>query len=133
LLWGIACVGSDDSDSGDVEALVGSPSADSGAAAVPSAFYALIKLCHHGATAGEQRIPLVPAIAHRAMNGDGKGASELASRRLTASGCSPLVKLLPVSGEVARRTVAAMLFPISPRDFRILKHSITHKPKDQTV
>lgn len=133
LLWGIACVGSDDSDSGDVEALVGSPSADSGAAAVPSAFYALIKLCHHGATSGEQRIPLVPAIAHRAMNGDGKGASELASRRLTASGCSPLVKLLPVSGEVARRTVAAMLFPISTRDFRILKQSITYKPKDQTA
>ena len=133
LLWGIACVGSDDSDSGDVEALVGSPSADSGAAAVPSAFYALIKLCHHGATSGEQRIPLVPAIAHRAMNGDGKGASELASRRLTASGCSPVVKLLPVSGEVARRTVAAMLFPISTRDFRILKQSITYKPKDQTA
>jgi len=132
LLWGIACVGCGDSDSADVRP-PGSQSVDSDGAAVPSAFYALIKLCHHNATEEGQRIPLVPAIAHRAMNGDGKGASELASRRLTASGCSPLVKLLPVGGEVVRRTVAAMLFPISPRDFRILKHSITYKPKDQTV
>jgi CRISPR-associated protein Csx17 len=132
LIWGIACVGCGDSDSADVRP-PGSQSVDSDGAAVPSAFYALIKLCHHNATEEGQRIPLVPAIAHRAMNGDGKGASELASRRLTASGCSPLVRLLPVSGEVARRTVAAMLFPISPCDSRILKQSITHKPKDQTV
>jgi hypothetical protein len=41
-----------------------------------------------------------------------------------------LVKLLPVSGDVARRTAAALLFPISNRDFQILKQSITHKPKE---
>jgi CRISPR-associated protein Csx17 len=130
LLWGIACIGHGELGSRDVEASAGSKSADGGGAAVPTALYALIKLCHHGATAGEQRIPLVPAIAHRAMNGDGKGASELAARRLTASGCRPLVKLLPVSGDVARRTAAALLFPISNRDFQILKQSITHKPKE---
>jgi hypothetical protein len=28
---------------------------------------------------------------------------------------------LPVSGDIARRTAAAMLFPISHRDFRLLE------------
>jgi CRISPR-associated protein Csx17 len=133
LLWGIACV--------DHEKMASAPgmgeepqsSAADQAIAVPSAFYALLKLCHHRLPKGEQPIPLVPAILHRAMNGDGKTASELAARRLTASGYRPLVTSLPVSGDIARRTAAAMLFPISPSDFRLLKQTITHKPKEQTA
>jgi len=58
------------------------------------------------------------------MHGDGKAASELAARRLRASGKAPLVKDLPVSGDIARRTAAAILFPISHRDFHLLEHMI---------
>jgi hypothetical protein len=35
-----------------------------------------------------------------------------------------------VRGDVARRTAAAMLFPISQADFWLLKRSITHDPKE---
>jgi len=63
------------------------------------------------------------------MNGDGKTASELAARRLRASGIAPLIKDLPVSGDTARRTAAAILFPISHRDFRLLERNILQQPK----
>lgn len=81
---------------------------------------------------GDDAIPLVPSILHRAMNGDGASASALAARRLRASGQAPLVNTLPISGEVARRTAAAVLFPIAGRDFRLLERMIL-KPQNQQV
>jgi CRISPR-associated protein Csx17 len=92
--------------------------------AIPSSFYALLRLCFRPASGKDDAIPLVPAILNRAMNGDGKAASELAARRLRASGKAPLVDELPVAGDIARRTAAAMLFPISPQDFGLLEHNI---------
>jgi len=98
--------------------------------AVPSSFYALLRLCFRCSTGKDDAVPLVPAILQRAMNGDGKAASELSARRLRASGKAPLVKDLPVSGDIARRTAAAILFPISRRDFRLLENMIL-KPQNQ--
>jgi CRISPR-associated protein Csx17 len=98
--------------------------------AVPSSFYALLRLCFRRSTGKDDAVPLVPAILQRAMNGDGKAASELSARRLHASGKAPLVKDLPVSGDIARRTAAAILFPISHRDFRLLENMIL-KPQNQ--
>ncbi len=92
--------------------------------AIPSSFYAMIRLCFRLPSGKDDPIPLVPAILYRAMNSDGEAASELAVRRLRASGRAPLVESLPVSGEITRRTAAAMLFPISHRDFRLLEHMI---------
>ena len=97
---------------------------DSDQRVVPSSFYALLRLCFRPYNGKDDAIPLVPAILHRAMNGDGKTASELAARRLRASGKAPLVKGLPVSGDIARRTAAAMLFPIALQDFRQLERNI---------
>jgi CRISPR-associated protein Csx17 len=91
---------------------------------VPSSFYALLRLCFRRSGGKDDAIPLVPAILQRAMNGDGKAASELAARRLRASGKAPLVKDLPVGGGIARRTAAAILFPISHHDFRLLEYMI---------
>jgi CRISPR-associated protein Csx17 len=91
--------------------------------AIPSSFYAMLRLCFRPGN-GKDTIPLVPAILHRAINKDGQRASELAARRLRGSGKAPLVKDLPVSGDIARRTAAAMLFPISPQDFRQLEQNI---------
>jgi CRISPR-associated protein Csx17 len=92
--------------------------------AIPSSFYALLRLCFRRANKGEEQeaIPLVPSILHRAIAGDGTAASEIAARRLRASGHAPLVRTLPVSGAITRRTAAAMLFPIAPRDFRLLEY-----------
>ena len=96
---------------------------------IPSSFYAMLRLCFRPATGNEDAIPIVPAILHRAMNGDGQSASELAARRLRGSGKAPLVKDLPVSGDIAQRTAAAMLFPISHDDFHQLERSILQPPK----
>jgi len=97
--------------------------------AIPSAFYALLRLCFRRANEGENQetIPLVPAILNRAMSNDGTAASELAARRLRASGKAPLVTSLPVRGDIARRTAAAMLFPIANCDFDLLEHMILKK------
>jgi CRISPR-associated protein Csx17 len=99
--------------------------------AVPSSFYAMLRLCFRRSYGKDDAIPLVPAILQRAMNGDGKAASELAARRLRGSGKAPLVKDLPVGGDNARRAAAAILFPIAPRDFRLLERSILQQPKTQ--
>jgi CRISPR-associated protein Csx17 len=101
--------------------------------AIPSSFYALLRLCLRRATKGEDAIPLVPAILRRAINGQGKESSVLAARRLRASGQAPLVDELPVAGDIARRTAAAMLFPISPRDFRLLEHMTLKQQTSKTT
>jgi CRISPR-associated protein Csx17 len=97
--------------------------------AIPSSFFALLRLCFRPSSGKDDAIPLVPATLHRAMNGDGKAASELAACRLRASGKAPLVKDLPVSGDTARRTAAAILFPIAIPDFRLLERSILQQSK----
>jgi CRISPR-associated protein Csx17 len=102
---------------------------DSDQLTVPSSFYALLRLCFRPSSGKDDAIPLVPAILQRAMNGDGKAASELAARRLRASGKAPLVKDLPVGGNTARRTAAAMLFPIASHDFHLLEHSVLQHSK----
>ncbi len=133
LIWAIACVDNGEVPSTPTVGEKGQISAADQAIAVPSAFYALLKLCHHRPPSGEPPITLVPAILHHAMTGRGDEASKLAARRLTASGSRPLVVSLPVVGDVARRTAAAMLFPISPEDFHLLKQTITHKPKERSA
>lgn len=95
---------------------------------IPSSFYAMLRLCFRPYN-GKETVPLVPAILHRAINKDGQTASALAARRLRGSGKAPLVKDLPVSGDIARRTAAAMLFPISPEAFHQLEKIIIKPPK----
>jgi CRISPR-associated protein Csx17 len=97
---------------------------------VPSSFYALLRLCFRQANRGEDAVPIVPAIHRLAMIGDGERASELAVRRLRGDGLSPLIKSLPVQEEVARRTAAALVFPISSRSLQLLQHAIL-KPKEE--
>lgn len=122
LIWGLALV--------DWVHVPEAPNSEATDEAVPSAFYALLRLCFRRSNEGQEpdAIPLVPAILLRAMNGDGQAASELAARRLRASGHVPLVASLPVAGNVARRTAAAMLFPIG--DFSLLERSIL-RPREE--
>lgn len=91
---------------------------------IPSSFYALLRMCFRRAGRQQDSIPIMPAILHRAINGNGDAASMLAARRLRASGKSPLVSELPVCDHITRRTAAAILFPISHRDFRLLEYMI---------
>lgn len=115
LVWGLSFV--------DWERVPEAEKGTTAGAVIPSSFYALLRLCFRRAAKGAEQdvIPIVPAILQRAIAGDGTAASELAARRLRASGQAPLVSTLPVSGDIARRTAAAMLFPIAPSAFRLLE------------
>ncbi|HNT16239.1 MAG TPA: type I-U CRISPR-associated protein Csx17 [Verrucomicrobiota bacterium] len=120
----------DDNDSSEAE-----NASDFEQRVVPSAFYALLRLCFRRAKKGEEQeaIPLVPAILHRAINEQGKEASILAARRLRASGKAPLVSELPIAGDIARRTAAAMLFPISGHEFHLLERIILQQQQTQNT
>jgi CRISPR-associated protein Csx17 len=99
---------------------------------VPSSFYALLKLCFQPKRNG-LAIPLIPAIHNRARSGHGEEASELAVRRLRGSGYAPLVRELSVASDTARRTAAALLFPISPRDLSLLEQIMINQPESQNA
>lgn len=120
LIWGLSLV-----DWGHVPEERNTESVED---AIPSSFYALLRLCFRRAGKDDHAIPLVPAILHRAIHGQGRESSLLAARRLRASGQTPLVCELPVSGDIARRTAAALLFPISPRDFSLLEQMTLKQP-----
>ena len=79
---------------------------------MPDAAYALLKLCHLPNTIDGKAVRLTPAITRRAASGDITEATRLAARRLRGSGLPPAVKVVPGHGERARRTAAALLFPI---------------------
>ena len=66
----------------------------------------------------------MPSIHRRAARGDGMAASELAARRLRASGFAPAVEKIPIAGELARRTAAALLFPLRNFQIEILRKTI---------
>lgn len=87
------------------------------------ALYGLLKLCFLGprrsvsARNGEERsdqdaIPVVPRLHRTAASGDGSRAGVDAIRRLRANGLVPALQQIHVSPELARRSAAALLFPI---------------------
>jgi len=90
----------------------------------PPALYALLKLCFLPRGGTDETIPLVPAIHHRAAVGDGAAASQLAVRRLRASGLAPALRGIPLRGEVVQRTGAALLFPLYPREWTCLRETV---------
>jgi len=79
---------------------------------MPDAAYALLKLCHLPHKIDRQAVPLTPPITHRAAAGDATEATRLAARRLRGSGLPPAIDVVNCRGERARRTAAALLFPI---------------------
>ena len=97
----------------------------------PPAFYTLLKLAFAGRLDGAD-IPLQPAIHQRAIAGDSLAASQLAARRLRASGIIPAIERAPVDRAMTRRAAAALLFPLNPGQLSTLRKSIT-RPSLQTA
>ena len=101
---------------------------------VPPALYSALKLCFP--PVGKKlpddirKVPAVPAIHRHAANGAGNLASELAFRRLRASGYSPIVKSLLPNDEYAKRTAAALLVPVSDNTLEALFRHITRSKKE---
>lgn len=101
---------------------------------LPGAFFALLKLCFAGSPGRTQSdeeshtlhtsqaehdmhaVPIVVEIQRLASSGRGADASKAALRRLRGSGFVPAIAPFALSGRVAARTSAALLFPISRRD-----------------
>jgi CRISPR-associated protein Csx17 len=85
---------------------------------VPPTLYALLKLCFppvlEKQPEGIQQVPAIPAIHKHAAQGNGDQAALLAIRRLRGSGYHPLLRQITIQGDYARRTAAALLFPIAP-------------------
>jgi CRISPR-associated protein Csx17 len=102
---------------------------------LPPTLFALLKLCFPPARQMLPEplleVPAVPEIHRWAANGDGERAAAMALRRLRGSGYHPVLKSLSVKGDYARRTAAALLFPMFDRDMERLHNQIT-RPEQET-
>jgi len=86
---------------------------------VPPTLFSLLRLCFppYSKQANLPCIPIVPTIHRLAAVGNGLEASRVAVRRLRGCGLNPALHEVHISGETARRIAAALLFPLSHRDF----------------
>jgi len=117
LLWGLSLIDWSDRDE-DVQLATPPPGGN------PDALFGLLKLCFAGSNIRETSIPVVPAIHHRAAHGDAEEASRLACRRLRASNLAPAVAKLESFPRHARRTAAALVFPISSQSIEHMYHQV---------
>ena len=101
---------------------------------VAPTLYALLKLCFPPVRSAQPDgilpVPAVPAIHRHAAQGNGDQAAAMAIRRLRASGYHPALRSLPVMGDYARRTAAALLFPISDHTLTSI-HRQTTRPDQE--
>ncbi|MDO8538839.1 MAG: type I-U CRISPR-associated protein Csx17 [Opitutaceae bacterium] len=109
LLWGLCLVDfSGDAMSGEEMPTPPSKICDE----TPPAFYAQLKLCFAGSLPDGKRVPIEPIIFNLAASGDGARASAHALRRLHGSSIPVTEIQIPLSGDAARRSAAALLFPL---------------------
>ncbi len=101
---------------------------------VSPTLYAVLKLCYPPQQDKQpediQAVPVVPGIHRHAAQGNGTQAAAMALRRLRASGYSPAIRQLPVLGDYAIRTAAALLFPISDQTLKALFKQTTRPEKE---
>jgi CRISPR-associated protein Csx17 len=97
----------------------------------PGAAYALLKLCFAGVPVRDMEVPLVPGIHQRASNGQGALATELAARRLRASGLAPAVEQVHQQGQSTACAAGALLFPLARGDLNTLADAVL-RPKTPT-
>ena len=95
---------------------------------LPNSAYGLLKLCFASAPVRTVEVPLVPAIHQRARVGQGAVATQLAARRLRASGLAPAVEQVHQQGATVARVAAALLFPIAPFQINTLAEAVL-RPK----
>ncbi|MDB4731511.1 type I-U CRISPR-associated protein Csx17 [bacterium] len=96
----------------------------------PDAAYSLLKLCHLNSSIDEKSIRLDPRISHLAISGKISEATQVASRRLRASGFRPALEQVYLTGEAAKRTAAALLFPLNESSARQLLKRVIRCEKD---
>ncbi len=105
---------------------------ESGPTTFPGAVFTLLKLCFAGTPVRDVEVPLVPAVHQRAATGQGAAATQLAARRLRASGLAPAVEQVHQQGEAVKRAAAALLFPISHFEINALAEMVL-RPQAATL
>jgi len=83
------------------------------AAPPPDAGYAILKLCAAGTTVRQRIVPLDRSIFRRAASGDLAEATRRAARRLRACDLPTALDVVTSSPSLARRRLAAVLFPLA--------------------
>jgi CRISPR-associated protein Csx17 len=109
LLWGL-CLVDFSGESFSKETMPEWPSAEA-QEELPPAFYAQLKLCF-AQLPDDKKVPIEPIIFNLAANGDGERASRQALRRLHGSNIPVSHISIPLNGEAAKRSAAALLFPL---------------------
>jgi CRISPR-associated protein Csx17 len=109
LLWGL-CLVDFSGESFSKETMPERPSTET-QQELPPAFYAQLKLCF-ARLPDDKKVPIEPIIFNLAASGDGERASRQALRRLHGSNITVMQISIPLSGEAARRSAAALLFPL---------------------
>ncbi len=141
LLWGLSlldwsevCSAAFRSDPLQAASQQNQPTPRPTSQATPPALYCLLRLAlpRQFECDNFPEIPIVPAIHQQAAHGNGLAASRLAARRLRASAFPPALDTVCVTGVAARRAAAALLFPLSRRDFARLRELVL-KPKPISV
>ncbi len=126
LLWGCCLL--------DWPRVTGRPlPAAHGREVLPGALYGLLKLCFAGRQIREVVVPAVPRIHRLASSGQASAAAVEAARRLRASGLAPAVERVHVSDGEARRTAAALLFPLDARAVAALAQRFLRPRDDESV
>lgn len=95
------------------------------AAPLPSPLFALAATVFHRSPLPGIQMPRTAGLLRRAAAGDVSGCASLCLRRLRSHGIQPAVTQLNTSPTEMRRIAAALAFPLSPADRRVLLDSIT--------
>ncbi|MCS7091601.1 MAG: type I-U CRISPR-associated protein Csx17 [Verrucomicrobiota bacterium] len=101
---------------------------------LPPSLFSLLRLAflRPGERGDLPPIPLTPAIHRLAAAGNGFEASRMAARRLRASQLPSALDQITVGGNAARRTAAALLFPLSRPDLARLAELVL-KPQTECI
>jgi CRISPR-associated protein Csx17 len=97
---------------------------------LPGALYGLLKLGFAGREVREVSIPAVPRIHRLAAAGDAGASATAAARRLRASGLPAAVERVHVDAREAKRTAAALLFPLDPATLEALARRVLRPRED---
>lgn len=135
LVWGLSLINYDSRNSSSQNQFKQDAAKATGNE-LPPAIYSLMKLCFlpanlPGDVVLDSLIPVQPQI-HRqaALAANAEKASELAARRLLASGHPTLVQKLNGACETTIRSAAALLFPIGNSAIRKIKEHVL-QPKEE--
>jgi CRISPR-associated protein Csx17 len=127
LLWGLALL-----DWPQIPAAPW-PHSDSEPKTFPGAVFAILKLCFAGVPVRGVEVPLVPDIQQRARAGRGADATQLASRRLRASGLGTSVDQVHQQGPAIMRAAAALLLPSSQLQISALAQAVLRSQTKTTL